>query len=225
MPPIVERQVLDLEQAHRAPPQLRVEHVAQAVAEQVEAEHGEDDGEARERAPDRARRSCGSARRTACGPSSASAAARRGRHRRAPASARMPSANWIVPCTISRLAMLGRMCSSVISAVPLPAARAARMNSRGQSASAPAARDAGEHRDVEDADGDDGVDRARPEDRGDHDRRQQRREGEDEIVDAHQDLVEQAAARRRPAARAARRCPCRCRPRPAPRRSSCARRP
>ena len=34
--------------------------------------------------------------------------------------------------------MLGRICSTVISALPLPAARAARMNSRGQMASAPA---------------------------------------------------------------------------------------
>ena len=57
-----------------------------------------------------------------------------------------------------------------------------------------------EHRDVEDADGDDGVDGARAEDRGDHDRREQRRKGKDEIVEAHQRLVDKAAARRGPAA-------------------------
>ncbi|OWK21680.1 hypothetical protein AJ88_18565 [Mesorhizobium amorphae CCBAU 01583] len=57
-------------------------------------------------------------------------------------------------------------------------------------------RHARKHRDVEDADGDDGVDGARPEDGGDHDRRQQGREGEDEIVHAHQHFVDKAAARR-----------------------------
>jgi hypothetical protein len=56
-----------------------------------------------------------------------------------------------------------------------------------------AARQPGEHRHVENADGDDGVDRAGPEDGGDHDRQQQRREGKDQIVAAHDDLVEQAA--------------------------------
>ena len=36
-----QRQVLDLEQAHRRAPRARVEDVGDAVAEQVEAEHGE----------------------------------------------------------------------------------------------------------------------------------------------------------------------------------------
>jgi hypothetical protein len=42
----------------------------------------------------------------------------------------------MVPCTISRLAMLGRMCSAEIRARPLPATRAASMKSRVQSDSA-----------------------------------------------------------------------------------------
>ena len=163
---------------------LRIEDVAQAVAEQVEAEHGDDDRHAGKDRQSTAPPPCGSARRTACGPSSASAAARRGRHRRArprrgcrarTGSCPAPAAGWRCWAGCAR---------SVISVVPLPATRAARMKSRGQSASAAGAGDAGEDRNVEDADGDDGVDRARPEDRGDHDRRQQRREGEDEIVAA-----------------------------------------
>ena len=43
----------------------------------------------------------------------------------------------MVPWTISRLAMLGRMCSSEIRTTPLPLTRAARMNSCVQTASAP----------------------------------------------------------------------------------------
>ena len=48
----------------------------------------------------------------------------------------MPSENWIVPCTISRFATLGRICSKLIRAADFPATRAARMNSRSQSDSA-----------------------------------------------------------------------------------------
>ena len=50
-------QVLDLEQRHRsAPLQLGVERVAQAVADQVDGEHGDQDGEARARSPPTRRR-------------------------------------------------------------------------------------------------------------------------------------------------------------------------
>ena len=75
--------------------------VPQPVAEQVQPQHGDDDGEARDEREARREPPSGSAPRSACGPSSASAAARRGRHRTAPASARMPSENWIVACTMS----------------------------------------------------------------------------------------------------------------------------
>ena len=49
---------------------------------------------------------------------------------------------------------------------------------------------------VEDADGDDGVDRARPHDGGDHYGQQQGGEGEDQVVAAHDQFVDPAAARR-----------------------------
>ena len=78
-----QRQVLDLEQAHRCRREFRIEDVGDAVAEQVEAEHGDDDRHAGEDRRSTAPPPCGSARRTACGPSSALAAARRGRHRKA----------------------------------------------------------------------------------------------------------------------------------------------
>jgi len=89
------------------------------------------------------------------------------------------------------------MCSTDISALPLPAARAARMNSRGQIAREPAR-----------------ATRANTgmlkmpmamialtgaEYRGDHDCRQQRGEGEDDVVEAHQRVVDIAAARGGPA--------------------------
>ena len=47
--PELDAQVLDAEQRlSSAAPQLRVERLAQAVADQVEAEHGDDDRDARE---------------------------------------------------------------------------------------------------------------------------------------------------------------------------------
>ena len=60
-----------------------------------------------------------------------------------------------------------------------------------------AARKAREDGYVEDADGDDGVDRPRPGDGGYEDGEKKRREGEDEIVGAHDDLVHEAALGRR----------------------------
>ncbi len=90
--------------------------------------------------------------------------------------------------------MLGRMCSTVMRAGPLPAARQDELARPDRQCAG--ARDAGEHRNVEDADGDDGVDGARPEDRGDHDCRQKGRERKDEIVQPHQRVVDETAARR-----------------------------
>ncbi len=56
------------------------------------------------------------------------------------------------------------------------------------------AREAGENRNIEDADGDDGVDRPGSEDGGDEDCDQEGRKGEDEVVAAHDDLVGERAA-------------------------------
>jgi hypothetical protein len=117
--PIESDRFFDLEQRSSAgPPQLGIEHVAQAVAQQVEAEHRDDDGEARKE------RQCGASeiivwRRTASCPSSGSAAARRARHRPG-RFGQDAEANWIVACTSSVLAMLGRMCSTVMRAGPCP---------------------------------------------------------------------------------------------------------
>jgi hypothetical protein len=60
-----------------------------------------------------------------------------------------------------------------------------------------AAGDAGEHRDIEDADGDDGVHRPRPEQGGDQDRRQDGGKGEGEIDEPADQFVGPAAQRRR----------------------------
>ena len=49
----------------------------------------------------------------------------------------MPRLNWIVPCTISKLFKLGRICSIAMRPVDFPQTRAARMNSRCQRLSAP----------------------------------------------------------------------------------------
>ncbi len=95
-----------------------------------------------------------------------------------------PGWRWrtaIVACTISTLAMLGSTWSR--RDAPRPRAGGA----RGQHVLARphrigrGARDAREHRDVEDADGDDAGDQPRPVDRAEHDGRQQRREGEGEV--------------------------------------------
>lgn len=87
---------------------------------------------------------------------------------------------------------MGRMCSSEIRAEPLPATRAARMYSRFQSDSAaPRVRRA--KTDIEDADGDDGVECRRPEDGSDHDRDQKAWKRKHKVIGAHDDLVHQAA--------------------------------
>ena len=55
-----------------------------------------------------------------------------------PASARIPSENWIVPCTISRLVRLGSICWIEMRAAPLPLTRAESTKSSVHSGSAPA---------------------------------------------------------------------------------------
>ena len=61
-------QVLDLEQGHGSPPALRVEGLAQRLAEQGEAERGDDDGRCRGRTPGAARPTGSAACRRASGP-------------------------------------------------------------------------------------------------------------------------------------------------------------
>ena len=93
----------------------------------------------------------------------------------------MPSENWMVPWTMSRLVSWAG-CARPRSA-PLPCRRPApRARSRGSRRRARRAGQAGEDRHVEDADGDDGVERRGPEDGGDQDGDEQRREGEDESL-------------------------------------------
>jgi hypothetical protein len=96
--------------------------------------------------------------------------------------------------------MFGKMCCTVIRPDVLAGGAGGEDEFARPQRQRAAARDAGEDRNVEDADGDDGVDRAGAEDRGDHHRRQQGREGEDDVGGAHQHLVGDAAFCRRPAA-------------------------
>ena len=87
---------------------------------------------------------------------------------------------------------------------PLPRARAAMHElARAHDAARCAARDAREHRHVEDADRDDRGHQPGPVDRGQHDRREQRREGEGEVGQAHHHLLDPAAPAPRRAGRGA----------------------
>jgi hypothetical protein len=88
--------------------------------------------------------------------------------------------------------MLGRMCSTEMRVGPLPdGARREDVVERPER-QGPAAGDAGEDGDVEDADGQDRVGGRRPVARGDQDGDHEAGEGEDQVVAAHDDLVEEA---------------------------------
>ncbi len=100
--------------------QPRVEAVAQAVAEQVEAEHGQGDRDARERAPGAARRRAAPGPPAASGPTTASAAGCRSRGRTAPPRRARRWRTSTDACTMTRLATLGRTCRSADRPRPPP---------------------------------------------------------------------------------------------------------
>ena len=105
----------------------------------------------------------------------------------------MASANWIVACTIRIAAMFGSTCSNVMRHSPLPQRPGGEYELARAHHQRAGAGDAREHRHVEDADGDDRGHQPGPVDRGQHDRREQRREGEGEVRQAHHRLLDPAA--------------------------------
>ena len=194
-----QRQVLDFEQAHRCRRSFGSSDVGDAVAEQVEAKHGDDDGHAgKDRQP---RRHHHARLRVEQHPPPA-------RHWRLRAEPDIGKPGFGQDAERELDGALHQEQSGDVGQDVLDGDQRLALagGARGEDEFArpdrqrAGAGDAGEDRDVEDADGDDGVDRARAEDRGDHDRREQGREGEDEIVEAHHRFVDEAAARRGQAA-------------------------
>ena len=169
-------EVADFEQRPSAL-QLRIERVAQAVAEQVEGEHGDAGWRGRGRSPSTRRAGNIAARRPAWCPIPASAAARPARGSPSAAASRMALEKPSVACTISGARQFG---STVIEHQPQRAgAGAARRRDivarqfRQGGGARPGARSCGS---VTIDDGDHGVEQARPEDRDDDDGQQQARE-------------------------------------------------
>ena len=106
--------------------QLRVERVAQAVAQQVEGEHGDQDRQTRASVSTHQARwiELQRARPASC-PIPGSAAARRGRGSRAPRRRGSPTEKPSVACTISGAMQFGSTVSNISRSRPAPAQRVA----------------------------------------------------------------------------------------------------
>ena len=150
----------------------RIENVAQRVAEQVGAEHGQADRERRGRSPAMAR--CAHIRPpipTACGPRTDRARECRGRGTTATPRSGWPTPSCAVASTISGASVFGRTCRTAMRNSLMPTARAASTNGSSRSASVLERITRADVGDQRDGDGDDGVLQRRPERRR-HDQRQ-----------------------------------------------------
>jgi hypothetical protein len=108
-----------------APPQLGVERVAQAVAHQVDRQHGDQDGEAGKVTIHQARWMNSRANRPASCPIRASAAARRGRGSRAPPRRGWRRRSRASPARSAAPGSSAARSSNISRRVPAPAMRAA----------------------------------------------------------------------------------------------------
>ena len=113
-----------------------------------------------------------------------------------PASAMTPRENCMVPCTTSNPSKIRQHVLTGNSQRTLARDAGGQGVVASPQLQRPAARDARKHRDIENADGDDGIDGAGTEHGGDQNRQQQGRKGKYQIVAAHHDLVDRAATRR-----------------------------
>ena len=107
----------------------RIERVAQAVADEVDGQHGEEDRARRGTAPSAARCRGSPWRRTARGPRSGCRAGSPGPGRTASTSAMIAAATSMVPATITGPSALGRMWRTTWRTLEAPSARAASTNS------------------------------------------------------------------------------------------------